>query len=573
MAYPFGAPSEPNGQGWFFQHLQLKKLISSLLPQAKRFTPSMQCRPRPRKLQFEPLEPRLLLSADLAFAADPGGSDLTLRLDNLDGVDTVVIVDNEIADPLAQVVASQALVDTAAVRIAGGVGADRLTVDLTNPFIVPVRFDDLSGGDDDHLALTGALTGHAWNLDGTDAGQVGNVGFSGIEHLLGGGGEDTFRFADGASVSGSIDAGGGSDTLDYSASTGSRTVDLDDVAASNAESVIGGSGSDTLVGSDAGDTWQLDSTDSGSVGGIEFGAFENLQGGSGDDTVVFGDGADISGNLDTGAGSDTLDYSASTTPVTVDLTDTSRAGYESVIGSAGADTIVGTDAGDTWQITGAGSGSVAGISFSSFENLRGGSGDDSFVFAGGSVSSIDGGGGIDTLDYSALGSGITVDLAGGTADLAGSISGIESVLLGAGDDTLLGALQAVSADLGAGSDTLDLGAVASDLSITVSADGSISASDGSAAVTGISGVDNIVGGSATTTVVFADGAGVSGTISGSAVVLDYTAYTGDVSVDLEDAPLAWLRLEEEDASVSLRLRSWPGRNPSSRCRIPKCRGG
>ena len=96
MAYPFGNSQESSGQGWFFPHRQLKRLISSLLPQAKRFTPSSLKRTPSRKLQFEPLEPRLLLSADLAFMADPGGSDLTLRLDDIDGIETLVIIDNEI---------------------------------------------------------------------------------------------------------------------------------------------------------------------------------------------------------------------------------------------------------------------------------------------------------------------------------------------------------------------------------------------------------------------------------------------------------------------------------------------
>src|SRR6056300_1374794 len=107
MAYPFGAPQEPGGRGWFFPHRQLKRLISSLLPEPKRFLPATRRRSPPRKLQFEPLEPRLLLSADLAFAADPGGSDLTLQLDEIDGIETLVIIDNEIVDPLARVVASQ----------------------------------------------------------------------------------------------------------------------------------------------------------------------------------------------------------------------------------------------------------------------------------------------------------------------------------------------------------------------------------------------------------------------------------------------------------------------------------
>ena len=114
MAHPFGAPSETCGQGWAFPQSQLRRLISALFPQAKSFMPASRATSPPRKLQFEPLEPRLLLSADLAFIADPGGSDLTLRLDNIDAIDTLVIIDNEIVDPVARIVASQARANTSA---------------------------------------------------------------------------------------------------------------------------------------------------------------------------------------------------------------------------------------------------------------------------------------------------------------------------------------------------------------------------------------------------------------------------------------------------------------------------
>ena len=165
MAYPFGAPSQSSEQGRFFARHQLKRLMSALLPQAKSFLPSTRRRKQPPKLQLEPLEPRLLLSADLAFVADPGGSDLTLRLDNVDTVDTLVIVDN--VDN--QIVASHALADLAEVRISGGIGADRLTVDQTNPFIVPIRFDDITEGDNDLLTLTGTSDA-VWQVTGDNEG-------------------------------------------------------------------------------------------------------------------------------------------------------------------------------------------------------------------------------------------------------------------------------------------------------------------------------------------------------------------------------------------------------------------
>jgi hypothetical protein len=64
----------------------------------------------------------------------------------------------------------------------------------------------------------------------------------------------------------------------------------------------------------------------------------------------------------------------------------------------------------TWLITGSNAGDVAGVSFTGVENLSGGSGDDAFFFSGGSIAGVDGGVGVDTLDYSADTSGIIVDL-------------------------------------------------------------------------------------------------------------------------------------------------------------------
>src|SRR5262249_40332374 len=72
-------------------------------------------------------------------------------------------------------------------------------------------------------------------------------------------------------------------------------------------------------------------------------------------------------------------------------------------GSGGADTLVGPNSANTWQVTGANAGSVGQVSFAAVENLRGGSSSDVYKFqTGGSLlGKVDGGGGTDALDYSA----------------------------------------------------------------------------------------------------------------------------------------------------------------------------
>jgi hypothetical protein len=95
-----------------------------------------------------------------------------------------------------------------------------------------------------------------WAITGHNAGTlttypfVGPVTFSGTANLLGGNGDDAFVFVDGGSVDGTIDGGGGTNTLDYSNGfSGNVIVDLQTGFATgvgggiaNIQNVAGGSG-------------------------------------------------------------------------------------------------------------------------------------------------------------------------------------------------------------------------------------------------------------------------------------------------------------------------------------------
>jgi hypothetical protein len=116
-------------------------------------------------------------------------------------------------------------------------------------------------------------------------------------------------------------------------------------------------------------------------------------------------------------------------------------------GGGGQDRVTDLDGGDVFRITGANAGNVGStISFAGVENLRGSLGDDTFIIqvnaqgvAGSLTGRIDGNGGIDTLDYSALTTGVTVDLVIGTASrLAGGVSNIRNVTGSRGDDLIRG---------------------------------------------------------------------------------------------------------------------------------------
>ena len=205
---------------------------------------------RRRKAIIEPLEPRILLSDTLAFSAPAGAAvDLTLRLD--DDAQALQLIDNTDQS----IVQSQALADTTAVVINGADLDDKLTIDFTNPFSIPVTFKDTASGDNDTLEVTGG--DHTWNITGPNSGNVEEVSFSGIENLSGGAdNEDTFVFESLGSLSGVIEGGdGGFDTIvleggDFSTlvftasgpSSGSISRDGDIITYTGLEPVIANSG-------------------------------------------------------------------------------------------------------------------------------------------------------------------------------------------------------------------------------------------------------------------------------------------------------------------------------------------
>jgi hypothetical protein len=207
--------------------------------------------------------------------------DLTLELDQVDGVDTLQLINNSDPDPATQVVASQALSDTSTVEIIGSELDDTFTIDFTTPFSVPISFMDSSSDDSDTLRVLGG--DQIWQISGTDAGIVATIEFGGVENLAGGDGDDTFVFQDGWGIDTVVDSSG-TDTLDFSAVTVDLTFTLH--------------GNGTISVSDG-------TNSASNVANIE-----NLAGGSGNNTFVVEQGATISGSVDGGLGTNILDFSA-----------------------------------------------------------------------------------------------------------------------------------------------------------------------------------------------------------------------------------------------------------------------
>jgi Ca2+-binding RTX toxin-like protein len=330
--------------------------------------------------------------------------------------------------------------------------------------------------------LTAAAPSYWLGTTGADAitGSAGAdvlIGFGGNDTLIGGAGNDSYLFdADGALGSDSLDeAGGGSDTLDFAA-TSTLAVSLNLAITTNQvvnanlsltlgsgatfEHVIGGSLADTITGNTLANSL---------TGG---GGNDTLIGGAGNDSYLFD--SDLVLGSDTlneaGGGSDTLNFSATTTRsialnlglatsqevnANLSLTLGSGATFENVIGGALADTLTGNSLNNS--LTGGGGN----------DTLTGGAGNDSYVFdadvALGSDTLDESGGGIDTLNFAPTSTAAIVLNLGLAASQVvnsnlsltlGSVATFEHVIGGSLADTITGNGLANRLTGGGGNDTL-----------------------------------------------------------------------------------------------------------------------
>lgn len=268
------------------------------------------------------------------------------------------------------------------------------------------------------------------------------MGGDGFDRLFGGAGNDLLVGGAGRDV---LLGGDGFDIIDYSGSSAGIRIDLRETVGSGGdaegdlfdsiESVIGSAFADVLVGDRGANVLN------GGAGA------DVIDGGAGDDVLNGGSGADI---LRGGTGFDVADYSGGSSGVTVDLQAGAGSGGDAEGDRlSGIEGVIGTAFDDT--LIAAASGSL----------LAGGAGADRLY----------GSTGVDTADYSASATGVSIDLSTGTGtggDAEGDIlSDIERVIGsaqadvltgGAGNDVLAGGGGADWLDGGAGSDTADYSA-------------------------------------------------------------------------------------------------------------------
>lgn len=489
--------------------------------------------------------------------------------------------------------ASSTDVDVTLTMANGAGGFDATAVALVTGSLTGI--EEISGGSGSN-SLTGIDSDSTWTIGGTntyeeDADPTNVLTFSGIGAAIGGSmvdsfdvnlstsldlsggagadtfdvvgtanvtgslngdaGDDVFTFSGAAIVPASLDGGADSDTVDFSASISAVSINLDTFT--NVETVNGTSISDTIVGSSGDDDFTVTGAiDSGTVlsGGVTtaFVDFENLQGGSGNDSFAIADTLGLTGAIDGGADSDTLDYSAWTTDVSVNLATGSAtniggtvSGIENATGGSGNDMLTG-DAGNN-VLTGNGGNDVLADGAGD-DMLDGGTEDDTYLLTPGSSDILNDVSGTETLDFSNASAGVTIDL---DSTMPQDVFGGNLVTLnsgtfenfagsGFGDTVSAAVLTGINRDLagGGGSDTF----ATSDSTATNRWD----ITDDDAGTFGVGGVDvvnfssfeNLVGGTDADSFVFEDGDSITGTIDGGmgTDTLDYTAYTAGNSVSL-----------------------------------------
>src|SRR5262245_21414604 len=372
-----------------------------------------------RALRLEALEPRLLLSADLAYTSAAGTAmDAALRVADVDGVQTLQLVDNGTSAVLGEALLDQDI----NVSILGAERDDALRIDFdptTLAHQVNVSFDG-AGGDD---KLTGPALDSTWYVDGVNSGSVGSTNFSGVENLEGAAdNEDTFIIEASGSLSGVADGGAGGfdslvvngtfDTMVFTPTgphSGYVDRDGDVVAYAGLEPVNAGNATHVVFNGDGGasdvDTWILE--DSPTPGNLQ------LRSTSGQiETTLFAATA-TTVTLNLGTGNDSITIASPG--------DSGFTGTIIVNGQADDDTLVVSDySGDVTFAGGGGTNTIAATKNQNFiltnsslsttdglnvgltnvgvANLTGGGGDNTFTVSGWSGSgTLNGMGGDDTV--------------------------------------------------------------------------------------------------------------------------------------------------------------------------------
>jgi Ca2+-binding RTX toxin-like protein len=215
----------------------------------------------------------------------------------------------------------------------------------------------------------------------------------------------------------------GNDSL--SGDIGDDTLNGDD----GNDKIVGGNGFDYLEGGIGNDVLSGGADDDTLIGGS---GNDSVDGGAGNDLIIAGQDGSGNDNYNGGAGNDTLDYTAVSDGIKIDLS-------RGLVGLLSGDaTIIGTDRVTGFEIVQSGSGSDTIIGNAGFNLLYGNDGDDVLI-GGGGKDELYGGGGSDVFTYKSVAeSGLIVTKRDVLSDFEGSdkidLSAIDAMSGGTAND-------------------------------------------------------------------------------------------------------------------------------------------
>ncbi len=340
--------------------------------------------------------------------------------------------------------------------IRGGTGNDLIRV-LAGEF-----YDNVDGGSGtdtlDHSAST--YSGNTFNFEtgqGSGSGYAGTATLTSIEVYLDGSGGNTIFDKAGTFT---IDAGGGNDIVHEDNSGGTDNFDL-------------GSGNDTLFIHNTG------------IGGDTF------TGGSGIDTINFS-------NINFTGTNRVINLGAGTLSITGTASSETISSFENAVGSGGSETILGSNSSNTLN-GGNGNDTLGGLS--GLDMVFGDGGNDliqdtDFV----NSDTLDGGAGVDTIDYSGVTftTGIVtinlltelVQVSGGNSE---TIRNFENAEGSQGGETIIGSNANNVLNGNGGNDTL-LGGIGADLILGGGWSDDLLGGNGNDTLFGGGGTDQLEGG-------------------------------------------------------------------------------
>jgi uncharacterized repeat protein (TIGR01451 family) len=382
-----------------------------------------------------------------------------------------------------------------ALTVYGGSGGSTYNVTGTSNLYYDTYLQTGTGNDAVNItATTGGL--YVYNSGGTDSVVVGSLAPATAGGTL-------------AAIHGFVNvsgAGATALTVDDSGDTLARTVTLTSSAVTGLGNpapieYAGGVSSLTINGSKGASTYTVQSTQAGTATTINAGPANDtfqvgdtthplsaiqgvltVSGGGGTDKATLSDTAQsqsevyyVTTNQFFGGATAGVDFSglkgltvsAGTGPVGLVVIAVSTALPLTFNGDGGSDILYGPDDNNTWAITGNNAGKLTAasltgktlgtVTFSKVPNLLGGTVADLFKLSPGKSLSggIGGSGGIETIDYSLWTTGVTVNLATGTAtNIAGGLYRVENINGGKGNDTLIGDANNNIIRGGGGNDTI-----------------------------------------------------------------------------------------------------------------------